>query len=175
MSNQLDTKAILAAAKAKMGKIETYKKYDLATKLEEYEEATEARAKADQVWREIRQDINGYLAFVGQPLLPDESSNIPQDDLITKLGEIMPESFPNGGNGTDIAKTIGQGATTGDISILYWTDGQTTLKKAKDANGKVFTGLKTRYLLATEADLDEINKAKESEKADREAKKKSKK
>jgi len=169
MSIKLDAKAIAAAAKLKMGKFETYKKYDVDAKPAEYGEVKEAYTKAQDAYREIREDINGYLAFVSQPLLPDDTATLPQGDLITKLKELMP-SLPNGGNGKEIAARVGPNVTSNDISELYWKEGQTTLKKAKK-DGKVETGLKTRYLLATEADLDEINKDKEQEKADRKAQK----
>lgn len=170
MKNEIDPKAVAAAVKAKLTKQKTYDKYDYEAKYEEYTEALEARNKADETLREIREDINGYLAFGGYPLLDDSGMTITTAELIKKLGEVLENEFPSGANGKEIAAKIGHGVTSNDIAAFYNTDGQSTLKKAKDAKtGKVLTGLKTRYLLATKDDLEEINKAKAQEKADRDA------
>jgi hypothetical protein len=171
MTVQIDPKALAARLKEKQARAKAYDKYDITKKLADYEEATEVKRKADEVWREMREDINGYLGYLGEPLLPDDSAGLPKADLITKLEEVMPASFPNGANGKEIASAISLGVTTEHISALYWTEGQMTLKKAKDGTGKILTGLKTRYLLATDTDLDQINKDKATETADRETKK----
>jgi hypothetical protein len=161
---KLDTKAIAKAAKARMETLETYKTFKLETKLEEYEESKDALTEAHTNYRELINEINGYLQFAGMDLLPDETSSMDKDDLITKLEAIM-SSFPTGANGKEIASKIGMGVTSNDISVLYWTEGQSTLKKTGQ-------GLKTKYFLATASDLDDINKAKQAERAKREADKK---
>jgi hypothetical protein len=127
----------------------------------EYHGAKAAVEEANTTLREKRDELNQILRFAGMPLIANASEVMSQADLITKLEEVMP-SFPTGANGKEIADKIGMGVTTNEISALYWTDDQTTLKKSG-------SGLKTKYTLATADDLEEINKAKETEKAKREA------
>lgn len=153
----MDNKSIASLARERIQKLNAYKSYDLEAKLKDLEAKKEALATAQSEHGALLADINGYYSFLGLDTIATDGT-LTNEELAEKLAEVMPR-FPQGANGKEIARALAiPGVTTEDISRLYNTDGQHTLKK-------VGSGLKTKYHLATVDDLESINAAKAAEKA----------
>ena len=152
-----------AIIKAQMERLKAYQSFDLETKEEELETARTALKKAQDKVSALAKEITDYKLTIGMEGETTSTGPLSNDELVAKLNEIM-SRFPNGANGKEIADVIGVYGVTGEtISKFYYSDNQSTLKR-------IGVGLQTKYYLATAADLDAINTAKEKEKAAKEAK-----
>ena len=143
-----------------MNKLKALESFDLEEKEGELDSAKAALKKAQKKVSDLVAEITDYKLTVGLAVEEVSTGVLTSDELIAKVMEVMPR-FANGANGKEIADAISiYGVGSDDISALYWTENQTTLKKT----GK---GMNTKYFLATEGELAAINKAKEAEQASR--------
>lgn len=167
----IDTKAVAARAAERLKAIKTYEKFKLEEKLGELEAAkTTAQEAADAV-QALRDEINGYLSFVGEPLLTNDAGTLTPAELIEEITEVLTGN-QIGMNGKELAARIGGGVTGEQVNAFYWTEGQSTLRKQR-VNGKLPESMHNKYVLATAADLEQINKDKAEEEARKASRKKS--
>jgi hypothetical protein len=121
-------------------------------------------------------ELAAYYRATDEPIPADEGV-LSHEEIGEKIAAVMP-LFRKGGSGKAIADRTGDHRITATtIGEYYRTAGQTTLKKGRNAKGKIGMGTETKYFLATEADAALIaadQKEEQEIKDARDAKKKAK-
>ena len=162
-TNKPTSKDIAASIAARMGLLKSLEDFDPEESLTENDKLKKACTAPLAKYREHTMEVNKKLAILGLPMIVNDTADLPQKDITKLLPDVM-ACFPKGANGREIAAMLALPETADHISLLYWTEGQTSLKK----NGE---GIQTKYALATEADKEQIAKDQARERADLEDRK----